>query len=281
MKQLRLLSPAKLNLFLHITGRRTDGYHTLQTLFQLLDYGDTLTFTLRNDGQVNLTSPLANVPAEDNLALRAAKLLQLHGQTNDGVDIELEKILPLGGGIGGGSSNAATTLLALNQLWHLGLNPTELAQLGLQLGADVPVFVHGQTAWAEGVGEELQAIEIPEKWYFVIKPRCEVSTGQIFSHKQLTRTTTAIKMAAFFEEDTRNDCEPIVRNLYPEVDKAFNWLNQFFPSHLTGTGACVFAECPDRESAQQILDKLPSDLEAFIAKGVNQSPTLLQLKGCD
>lgn len=297
----QLLSPAKLNLMLHITGRRADGYHQLQTLFQLLDYGDTLHFELREDKQITLTPDIAGVTQEDNLIIRAAKLLQqkISLQTSPqqspqprllGIDIRLEKILPMGGGIGGGSSNAATTLLALNQLWDAGFNINQLAELGLQLGADVPVFIRGQSAWAEGVGEQLQAVDIPEAWYLVLKPDCEVSTAKIFSSKQLTRDTSPITMAAVFEQGAcsifsrnyRNDCEKVVRALYPQVEAAFNWLNSHctasVPARLTGTGACVFANFPDRVSAQRILQQLPktlqnNGLQGFVAKGVNVSPT--------
>ncbi|WP_101759751.1 4-(cytidine 5'-diphospho)-2-C-methyl-D-erythritol kinase [Oceanicoccus sp. KOV_DT_Chl] len=277
MTRLSLLSPAKLNLMLHITGRRADGYHQLQTLFQLLDYGDTLHFQLRDDSQIQLHSELSGVEPQHNLIVKAASLLQSHSQSPLGIDIWLDKILPMGGGIGGGSSNAATTLLALNHLWQLGLDLDQLATLGLQLGADVPVFVRGHSAWAEGVGEQLQAIEIAETWYFVAKPDCSVSTAEIFSHKQLTRDTSPITIAAVFEQGHRNDCEAVVRVLYPQVESALNWLSSHSPNHtparLTGTGACVFACFPDQQSAQQLLQHLPVGLHGFVAKGVNISPT--------
>ena len=275
MNSLSLLSPAKLNLMLHITGRRSDGYHQLQTLFQLLDYGDTLHFLPRQDNRITLSPALSGVNHEDNLIIKAARLLQTYNNTL-GADITLEKILPMGGGLGGGSSNAATTLLALNQLWNLQLSLTELAKLGLQLGADVPVFVMGRSAWGEGVGEQLQAINIPETWYLVIKPDCEVSTSEIFSHKQLTRNTSPITIAAVFEHGNHNDCEPVVKMLYPQVDRALTWLNNHNPgqrpARLTGTGACVFASFPDQASAQQLLNQLPTELHGFIGKGVNISP---------
>lgn len=266
-------APAKLNLMLHITGRRDDGYHQLQTLFQLLDYGDSLHFRLREDGDITLTPPIPGVLAEDNLIIRAARQLQQHCNTGLGADIKLQKILPLGGGIGGGSSNAATTLLALNQLWQTGLDLQTLAELGLNLGADVPVFVRGRSAWAEGVGEQLQAVEIPDSWYLVVKPQCEVSTAKIFSNRQLTRDTTPRTIAAVFEQGGHNDCEPVVRELYPPVDFALRWLDQYAPARLTGTGACVFARFPDPASAQQIHHQLPSQLQGFVARGVNFSPT--------
>jgi 4-diphosphocytidyl-2-C-methyl-D-erythritol kinase len=277
MPQLTLLSPAKLNLMLHITGRRADGYHQLQTVFQLLDYGDKLTFDSRSDDRITLTPAIAGVAHEDNLIVKAARSLQQLSPTPQGADIQLHKVLPLGGGIGGGSSNAATTLLALNQLWGLQLSLEQLAATGLQLGADVPVFIHGRSAWAEGVGEQLQAIDIPETCYLVVQPGCEVSTAKVFSHKQLTRNTSPITIAAFFEQGIRNDCEAVVRKLYPPVDLAMKWLSSHTPANnparLTGTGCCVFASFADHFSAQQILQQLPAGMNAFIANGVGISPT--------
>ncbi len=270
---LELLSPAKLNLFLHITGRRADGYHNLQTLFQLLNYGDTLRFTVRDDEQISLTPSIPGVAFEDNLIIKAVRLLQTHRSTNKGVDIELKKRLPMGGGIGGGSSNAATTLVALNFLWHCGLTSTQLQQLGLQLGADVPVFVNAQTAWAEGVGEALQPIEMPQNWFLVVQPDCHVSTQQIFSHKDLTRDSPAIKVAAFLEQGGENACQALVRRLYPQVDEALNWFAEHGHSaKLTGTGACVFTQFATAEEAQKVLQCLPKHLPGFVAQGVNQSP---------
>jgi 4-diphosphocytidyl-2-C-methyl-D-erythritol kinase len=281
MSQLRLLSPAKLNLMLHITGRRPDGYHQLQTVFQLLDYGDTLSFNSRSDNVITLKPQLQNVAYEDNLIIKAAKLIQSYSQTPCGVDIQLEKVLPMGGGIGGGSSNAATTLLALNQLWNINLSLDKLAQLGLQLGADVPVFIKGRSAWAEGIGEQLQAIDIEETWYLVLRPDCEVSTSEIFSHKQLTRNTSPITIAAFFEQGKHNDCEAVVRELYPPVDSALKWLSTKTaadnPARLTGTGSCVFANFANQQLAQQVLQQIPSGITGFIAKGVEISPTHLAL----
>jgi 4-diphosphocytidyl-2-C-methyl-D-erythritol kinase len=273
----RLLSPAKLNLFLHITGRRDDGYHQLQTLFQLLDYGDELHFRVRDDDIISLTPAIPGVPFADNLIVRAARLLQSHtgntqGETR-GVDIELIKRLPMGGGIGGGSSNAATTLVALNHLWRCGLTRGELSALGLQLGADVPVFIGAQTAWAEGIGEQLQAIELAQVWYLVLHPPCAVSTAGIFSNKDLTRDTPNITVAAFLEQGGRNDCQNLVRKLYPPVDKALNWLSQFNNNaRMTGTGASVFAAFDTEAKARQILAYAPPDLPGFVARGINQSP---------
>lgn len=267
---LTLTSPAKLNLFLHITGRRADGYHTLQTLFQLLDYGDTLRF--READTLTLTPDIAGVPQPDNLIVRAARLLQRETGCRRGAAIELDKRLPLGGGIGGGSSNAATTLLALNALWDLRLSLAELAALGLQLGADVPVFVRGRSAWAEGVGEALQPVELTARNYLILVPRCHVSTALIFSQQALTRNSSAITMAAFLREGGRNDCEPVVRTLYPEVAYALDWLSNFAPARMTGTGACVFAGFTERSAAEAVLQQRPEAFDGFVAAGVNVSP---------
>lgn len=272
MKTLTLPSPAKLNLFLHITGRRPDGYHELQTLFQLLDYGDQLSYTLRDDDNITLHPAIEGVNYDENLIVQSAKLLRQETGSHQGVDITLKKILPMGGGLGGGSSNAATTLLALNKLWSLELSIDKLAELGQRLGADVPVFVRGHSAWAEGIGEQLQALNIPECWYLVVKPACNIATAEIFSNKQLTRNTSAITIAAVFEEGHRNDCEPVAKALYPEIDQALKWLGKYSQAQLTGTGACIFARFADKASAQQVYDELPAELTGFIARGVNQSP---------
>ena len=267
------MSPAKLNLFLHITGRRPDGYHNLQTLFQLLDYGDTLSFRIREDGEVSLTPPIPGVPFEDNLIIKAVRLLQQLSNTDLGVDIELLKRLPMGGGIGGGSSNAATTLVALNYLWKCGFSNAQLQAFGLRLGADVPVFVNAQTAWAEGVGETLQPIEMPENWFLVAQPDCHVSTQAVFSHKDLTRDSPNIKVAAFLEQGGQNACQALVRRLYPQVDEALNWFaKQGYSAKLTGTGACVFSQFATAEAAQQVLKCLPKHLPGFVAQGINKSP---------
>lgn len=276
-RTLTLPAPAKLNLMLHITGRREDGYHNLQTVFQLLDRGDQLSFTARDDSRMTLTPAIEGVPFDDNLIIRAAKLLQKASGCHTGIDIHLDKKLPMGGGIGGGSSNAATTLVGLNHLWRCGLNIDELAELGRQLGADVPVFVRGHSAWAEGVGEHLQPLQLPERWFLVLTPNCHVSTAEIFCHKRLTRDTPIIKVAAFFEGDSQNDCQPLVRNLYPEVDFALTWLSQYGTSRMTGTGASVFAAFDSEASAQAVLEKIPNELSGFVAKGVNISPLQQQL----
>ena len=273
MTDLTLLSPAKLNLFLHITGRRPDGYHNLQTFFQLLDYGDTLSFTSRADGRITLAPELPGVSFEQNLIIKAARALEPYKAANAGVDIQLTKRLPMGGGIGGGSSNAATTLVALNHLWDCGLTKNQLQAIGLKLGADVPVFINAQTAWAEGVGEQLQAVEMQPKWFLVVQPDCHVSTAEIFSHKDLTRDTSAIKVAAFLERGGKNDCEALVRKLYPQVDNALIWLQKFDRNaQMTGTGACVFASFESAEEALKVQAQLPKNLPGFVAQGVNQSP---------
>ncbi|GAB3092650.1 4-(cytidine 5'-diphospho)-2-C-methyl-D-erythritol kinase [Aestuariicella hydrocarbonica] len=281
MNSITLPAPAKLNLFLHITGQRSDGYHTLQTLFQLLDFGDQLHYQRRQDEQITLQPDIPGVATEDNLIVRAARLLQGYAQQHRarvdldnpplGVDIHLDKRLPMGGGIGGGSSNAATTLLALNHLWGLQLDTDTLAELGRQLGADVPVFIRGKTAWAEGIGEQLQAVEMPEDWFLVLTPDCHVSTAEIFSHKDLTRGTSDITVAAFLEQGGHNDCQPLVRNLFPEVDSALEWLSRYGDAKMTGTGACVFAPFDDKASAEAVLAKAPDHLKGFVARGVNQS----------
>lgn len=265
-------APAKLNLFLHITGRRTDGYHLLQTAFVFLDYADDLSFELRLDGEIVLTTSLANVAMQDNLIFKAAHLLQQHTRVVLGVNIGLQKRIPMGGGLGGGSSDAATTLLALNQLWQLKLSLAELATLGLQLGADVPIFIRGEAAWAEGVGEQFQSISIPENWYLVIIPPCEVKTAEIFSHSELTRDTQAIKIHDFYDGRVHNDFEPLVKKLYPEVAAAFDWLEQYTTAFLTGTGACIFGKFVEQQQAVKIANMIPQPFSGFVTQGLNHSP---------
>ena len=272
MNTLCLPSPAKLNLFLHITGQRSDGYHLLQTVFQLLDFGDKLELQLNHHGNITVTPTLAGVKTADNLIYKAARLLQQSSGCELGADISLHKQLPMGGGIGGGSSNAATTLAGLNHLWHCGFTEQQLAELGRQLGADVPVFVRGKTAWAEGIGEQLLSLELPQHWYLVLTPDCHVSTAAIFSHKDLTRDTLAITVAAFLEKGGKNDCQPLVERLFPQVRDAVDWLNQYGPAQLTGTGACVFAAFPSKQLAQEVYAKRPKHLKGFVAQGVNNSP---------
>jgi len=283
LEKLILPAPAKLNLFLHITGRREDGYHWLQTVFQLLDYSDEITLEHRNDGVIKRVKGLEHVPEESDLCIRAAKLLQKETQSTFGVDLSIEKRLPIGGGIGGGSSDAATVLHGLNTLWGCDLNTSHLAKLGLQLGADVPVFVEGYSAWAEGVGESLTPITLDEKWFMVIHPNISVSTAEIFADKALTRDCETITIARFLEGNKKDDSldnvfEPIVRRMHPEIDKAIDWLSQFSPARLTGTGSCLFASFDKKERAQQVLNDLPKQWQGFVAKGVNKSPLLSSLE---
>lgn len=270
--KLVLPAPAKLNLFLHITGRRNDGYHLLQTVFQFLDYADEITLSLRNDGDIVRLTDVPGVPAEQDLMVRAAQILKAHTGITKGVDISINKKLPMGGGLGGGSSDAATILLGLNTLWQCHLAENELAKLGLQLGADVPIFVHGQAAWAEGVGEDIQAINIPEPWYLVVRPNVNISTAELFSDKRLTRDCEPIKIPHFLAGAGGNVFEPIARNKYPDVDEAMHWLSQYGQAKLTGTGSCIFAEFSDEETAKYALDQLPGQWSGFIAKGINISP---------
>lgn len=280
---LTLPAPAKLNLFLHITGRRSDGYHCLQTLFQLLDYGDTLRFSVRTDGQLHLSCSDASLNGDNNLVMRAARLLKnTLGPSRDGetgANIHLDKCIPAGAGLGGGSSDAATTLAGLNRLWQGGLSREQLATLGLQLGADVPVFVMGHSAWAEGIGEELEPVTLQEQFFVVLTPACHVSTATIFSHQQLTRDSTALKICAFLAGQSRNDCEALVRKLYPAVDAALTWLSRFAPARMTGTGSSVFAAFSQETQARAVLAQLPTGtsgalagLKGFVARGINRSP---------
>ncbi|MBE8577272.1 4-(cytidine 5'-diphospho)-2-C-methyl-D-erythritol kinase [Vibrio sp. OPT18] len=266
-------SPAKLNLFLYITGRRDNGYHELQTLFQFVDFGDELTVTANSEtNSITITPEIPGVALEDNLIWKAATALQQYTSTSFGADIELKKVLPMGGGIGGGSSNAATVLVALNYLWQLNLSDDQLAEIGLKLGADVPVFVRGHAAFAEGVGEQLQPANPDEKWYLVVKPRVSIATVDIFTHSELTRNTPKRALSTLLEQEYVNDCEKIVRMLYPEVDKQLSWLLQYAPSRLTGTGSCVFAEFNSKKEAELVREQLPDTVSAFVAKGRNISP---------
>jgi len=272
-------APAKLNLFLHITGRRADGFHLLQTVFQFLDYGDELFFALRDDGLVQRVSELPGVTAETDLVVRAARLLQAETGCRQGVDIRLEKRLPMGGGLGGGSSDAATTLVALNALWRLGLPVERLAGLGLALGADVPVFVHGQAAWAEGVGERLQPVELPEPWYLVLVPPVSVATAAVFGAPELTRDCPAITIRDFLAGMACvNVCEPVVRQRFPAVAEALDWLAGHAPSRMTGTGCCVFAAFATESGARRVLAQLPAGWQGFVAQGRNRSPLLDRLQ---
>jgi 4-diphosphocytidyl-2-C-methyl-D-erythritol kinase len=267
-------APAKLNLMLRITGKRSDGYHQLQTVFQFLDIHDRLRFKKRDDNQIILHHDLTTIPASQNLCYQAARQLQLTTGVNQGAEIKLEKILPMGGGLGGGSSDAATTLIVLNRLWDLSLGRSELKAIALTLGADVPIFIHGHAAWAEGIGEELTDITPPQRWYLVLQPPCHVSTAEIFRQPDLTRHSPRIKIRAFLQGECGNDCLPVVRKRHPEVAQALDWLNQFADARLTGTGACVFAAFADQHSARDLLEKKPAGLKGFVARGVNRSPLL-------
>lgn len=263
---------------LHIVGRRKDGYHRLQTVFQLLDYGDKLNFKLRQDGEIHHLTPLPSVPAESDLTVRAAQLLQTATHCKKGVEIAINKQLPMGGGLGGGSSNAATTLVALNHLWKTDLSTHELAEIGLKLGADVPVFIHGHAAWAEGVGEILTPITLQKSWFLVLIPACHVSTAEIFCARELTRDTPRITMRDFLTDGGHNDCLPVVRQQYTEIAVAIEWLGQFAEAKLTGTGACIFASFEKEDSAREILSQLPANLNGFVAQGLNRSPLLDRLE---
>lgn len=273
---LKLPAPAKINHFLHVCGRRDDGYHNLQTVFQFLDIADTLSFELRSDSNIELQATFDDIPSEENLIIRAARALQKASQCKKGVNINIDKMLPMGAGLGGGSSNAATCLVALNHLWQLGYNTEQLQQIGLSLGADVPIFIYGKSAWAEGIGEKLQPVELAELWYLLLVPPCHVSTAKIFSHPQLTRDTEMRTIAAFLEQDKQehfqNDCENLVRELYPEVDLAFNTLSRFTEARMTGTGACVYASFASKQQAQQAAGRLPADMQYIISKSSNLSP---------
>ena len=271
MTELTLQSPAKLNLMLHITGQRADGYHLLQTVFQFIGLYDDMQFRL-TDGDIRRIGGNEQIAERDDLIIRAARLLQPYQQSAQGVDIRIQKHIPMGGGLGGGSSNAATTLLALNRLWNLQLSQQQLQQIGLQLGADVPIFIFGQNAWAEGVGEQLQAVDLPENWYLIINPQIFVSTGQIFSSKYLTRDCHPITIRAFLEGSTENVCQKVACKLYPEIQQALDWLDQFGHARMTGTGACIFAEFDSAEKAEAVKSRIPEQWTGYIAKGLQANP---------
>ena len=272
-------APAKLNLFLHILGRRDDGYHELQTAFQFIDLCDQLMLEPRNDGRILRVEGPPEVEAVDDLSVRAAELLKTHaGEGNRGVTIRLRKRIPLQSGLGGGSSDAATALVALNRLWGLGLPTEELAKIGLQLGADVPVFIQGHAAWAEGVGERLQPIDPIETIYLVIRPGVAISTAEVFQAPDLTRNTAPITTREFLLRSAgRNDCEPLVRSRFPEVAAALDWLGKFAPAKLTGTGSCIFAPFTNRDRAQKVADQVPLHWQGFVVQGLNRSPLLDRL----
>lgn len=265
-------APAKLNLFLHVVGRRPDGYHELQTVFQLLDLADELEFRVRDDGQVQRVAGSPQVPAADDLAVRAARLLRERTGTRQGAELIVRKRIPLQAGLGGGSSDAATTLVALNELWGTGLDEDRLAALGLELGADVPVFVRGRSAWAEGVGERLTPMALPPSWFAVVWPAVAVPTAEVFQAIELTRNTPPITIRSYLRSGGRNDCEPVVMSRHPEVRRALEWLGHRGAARLTGTGSCVFAAFGGRDETVAALAGLPSPWRGFVARGLDVSP---------
>jgi 4-diphosphocytidyl-2-C-methyl-D-erythritol kinase len=265
-------APAKLNLFLHVTGRRPDGYHELQTVFQFLDMGDELAFEVTEHPEIRRVTPIEAIPEDRDLTVRAARRLQERTGARQGVRIHLRKRLPLGGGLGGGSSDAATTLMALNRLWKTGLSGPELAALGLALGADVPVFIGGHAAWAEGVGEVLTPVDPPERWFVVMNPPVSVSTASVFADPELTRHTPPITIRAFREGLGHNDLEPVVRRLHPEVGAALDWLRERGSARLTGSGGCVFLPVTDAAAGQRVLEEAAPRWTGFVARGVNRHP---------
>ena len=270
-------APAKLNLMLRVIGRRPDGYHRLQTVFQFLDIQDQLRIEVRADGLIRRVSELPGVAPESDLVVRSARLLKERTGCRLGADIWVEKRLPIGGGLGGGSSDAATTLVALNRLWRTGVDVGDLMSIALSLGADVPVFVKGLAAWGEGVGEELAELELPQPWYLVLQPACEVSTAAVFGDPKLTRNSPPITMADFLAGDDRNDCLIVVRRRYPEVAEALDWLASVGRPRLTGTGACVFCAFATREQALSAGSQVPSHINAVVTRGLNRSPMLDRL----
>jgi 4-diphosphocytidyl-2-C-methyl-D-erythritol kinase len=278
------LAPAKLNLFLHVVGRREDGYHLLQSVFTLIDRCDRLRFRVRDDGVIHRVNAVAGVPAAQDLALRAASALKEASGTPKGADIELEKAIPLGGGLGGGSSDAATVLIALDRLWNTGLGSEALQELAVTLGADVPFFIFGQPAWAEGIGERLRPVELPARWYLVLTPGVHVPTQAVFAASELTRNTEALKMEDFSAQPAtltdsrrfRNDLEPVVTARFPAVRDHLEWLGRHGNARMTGSGSCVFAGYESREAAQHVLDQLPGTMRGFVARGLTHHPLRLQ-----
>ncbi|HEY4341721.1 MAG TPA: 4-(cytidine 5'-diphospho)-2-C-methyl-D-erythritol kinase [Steroidobacteraceae bacterium] len=265
-------APAKLNLFLHITGRRSDGYHDLQTVFQLIDLADDIHIRIRPDTLIERQAGAEGVPAEADLVVRAARALQAATGVRLGADLSVTKRIPMGGGLGGGSSDAATVLVALNQLWKCGMNDDDLAAIGVKLGADVPVFVRGHSAWAEGRGERLTPVDLPESWFALVHPQVHVPTAALFQAPELTRNSPPITMGGFLQSGGRNDFEPVVRGRYPEVARALDWLGHFAPARLTGTGSCIFAPCAASDEAQDIVMRVPAPWRGMVVRGMNVSP---------
>ncbi len=270
-------APAKLNLMLRITGQRDDGYHLLQTVFQFISLCDWITYHPAKDGKITLSSPIPGVSERDDLTIRAANLLRRETGCQEGVSIEVEKNLPMGGGLGGGSSDAATTLVVLNKLWKLNISKKRLMQLGLELGADVPIFVYGKASWAEGVGEKIEEIDLPEKWIVVIKPECHVDTKEIFSERDLTRGSKSIRMSDFLAGQYQNDCLDVVSKSYQPVENALVDLAKFSDARLTGTGACVFAEFDSKELAREAWQGLKERWQVYLTRGINKSPLFNKL----
>ena len=265
-------SPAKLNLFLHIVGRMSNGYHRLETVFQFLDHNDTIALRITAEKKITLLTPILGVKNQDNLIVKAAQMLQNHTHCQQGAEIKLEKLLPMGGGLGGGSSNAATILLALNALWKTKLTIDQLAELGVKLGADVPIFIHGYAAFAQGIGEQLTLASPKTYWYLVSKPNCSISTQSVFTAKDLTRDTPSIRYSDDNIENYHNDCQTWVIKHYPEVAKLLAWLIEYAPSQMTGTGACIFSRFSSKHDACYVQSLLPTGIESFVAEGLNQSP---------
>lgn len=267
-----LPAPAKLNLFLNILNRRNDGYHNIQTVFQFIDFMDELHFSLPEKADINFHSEQLNIPPEQNLILRAANLLKEKTNTPLGAEIHLEKKLPIGGGIGGGSSNAATTLVALNQLWQTALSKEELIALGAKLGADVSIFIHGQAAYATGIGNEFSPIDLPEPWYLILMPPVSVSSAELYANPQLTRDNQPITISDFLKQGGHNSFEAIARKLYPEISDTLDWLSQFGSAKMSGSGSTVFASFDEKDQAENVLKQIPDTIKGVIAKGCNQSP---------
>lgn len=269
------LAPAKLNLFLHILGKRSDGYHNLQTLFQFITIYDKLWFELRHDGKIVIDQPM---PDQDNLIYQAAVKLQQHSNCKLGANIKLQKNIPMGAGLGGGSSDAASTLLALNELWQINTQKKQLAELGLSLGADVPIFIHGEPAFAEGVGDILTPAPSIANWYLVVTPSCHVSTAEVFTHHDLIRNGNYVEIKRAESKQlnyeyifnlTRNDCQPLVTKLYPEVKEALEWLNQYSQARMTGTGSAIFASFQNKKRAEQVAQQLPQQWQSFVVHNTN------------
>lgn len=277
MHNITLLAPAKLNLFLHVLGQRPDGYHNIQTVFQFIDFCDELTVLVRDDGIIKVSPELFGIPASENLIVRAAHLLKEYTNCEKGADIFLTKNIPMGAGLGGGSSDAAVTLSALNVLWGTGLDIDELSALGSKLGADVPVFIHGHAAWAEGIGDELTPIILPESWYVLVLPHCRVSTPQLYQDPRLTRDSVALTIGTYQPGQGHNDFTPIVKADYPEVAQALEWLSQYAPARMTGSGGACFARFDTQAEASKIAALAPESLKVILVKGLNHSPMQIAL----